>query len=335
MSIEDISGLGKATHGLAKLIDSIKGFFVWGSEFSRTKRIIDKIGDLHLNAKSISVKTPSLEVKIDGADIPEAGLYLERVFKTKGGQIINEQINTDKVISYAIDEVKDRDSVSDKNVDEDWLINFFEHSKFANSEYMQRLWGKILATEIVQPDSFSIRALNTLRILKKSEAEKFSKLCSLLLRNIPNTYDMVLIDSQYLLNKFNIDGLDIEYLEEIGLINSPLLSYPHGFFANDNDSKAVFTYSGKAFLYEGENLNSIFMDIPFFNLTYLGKELFKLVDYTCQDDYIPIIKKCLVDNIAKKSKAIVNLSIADVDAAIITREGKQWVNAPSFTSLIT
>ncbi len=169
---------------------------------------------------------------------------------------------------------------------------------------MQKLWGKILAEEVAHPDSYSIRALNTLRILKKSEAEKFSNLCSLLLRNIPNTFQIVLIDLQYLLNKFNIDSSDIIYLEEIGLIQNSFLSYPQGIFLQNSVNKSIFIYGDKVFLYESENLHTIFMEVSYLTLTHLGRELLKLVTPIYHDDYIPIMKKCLVDNLSKKIKLL-------------------------------
>ncbi len=88
MNINDISGLGKAVQALPKLLDSIKGFFVLGSAFSRANRFIDKIIDNHLDVESMTFKTPSLEVKIDGVKSSKENSYLTRTLKTKGDQFI-------------------------------------------------------------------------------------------------------------------------------------------------------------------------------------------------------------------------------------------------------
>lgn len=69
------------------------------------------------------------------------------------------------------------DQVSEEPVDEDWAIHFFEQVQDVSDSEMQALWARILAGEITEPKTFSIRTLNFLKSLRKNEAEEFAELC--------------------------------------------------------------------------------------------------------------------------------------------------------------
>ena len=67
--------------------------------------------------------------------------------------------------------------VSDKDVDKDWIFQFFDCAQEVCDEDMQILWRRILAGETSQPDSFSMRTLHFLKTLSKLEAENFTEYC--------------------------------------------------------------------------------------------------------------------------------------------------------------
>src|ERR1700738_406886 len=46
--------------------------------------------------------------------------------------------------------------------------------------YLQELWGKVLAGEIEQPGSYSLRALDVLSAMTQKEAERFVAACQYL-----------------------------------------------------------------------------------------------------------------------------------------------------------
>lgn len=69
------------------------------------------------------------------------------------------------------------DEVSDQPVDEDWAIHFFEQVQDVSDAEMQTLWSRLLAGEIIEPQTFSIRTLNFLKTLRKREAEDFAEIC--------------------------------------------------------------------------------------------------------------------------------------------------------------
>ena len=68
--------------------------------------------------------------------------------------------------------------VPDQEPDHDWTARFFNYIQDVSSEEMQLLWAKVLAGEIEQPGSVSIRALSVLRNLDQAGAKLFQVLCA-------------------------------------------------------------------------------------------------------------------------------------------------------------
>ena len=73
-------------------------------------------------------------------------------------------MNIDNVTQIAAEQLSQEDFVSEEPVEEDWTTRFFNIVEDISDEEMQRLWGKILAGEVKQPKSYSLR---TLELLKK------------------------------------------------------------------------------------------------------------------------------------------------------------------------
>lgn len=103
--------------------------------------------------------------------------------------MINEQIkrqkNREAVALGAIKILATRSApTSQTNVDEEWLDSFSEKAETAHSENVQELWARVLAGELAIPGSFSKRALDVLKALDQSEAEKFANMVRFSFGNI-------------------------------------------------------------------------------------------------------------------------------------------------------
>ena len=57
------------------------------------------------------------------------------------------------------------------------MTRFINSVEDISSENMQKLWGKILAGEILEPSTFSYKTLECMRNLSKKDAELFERLC--------------------------------------------------------------------------------------------------------------------------------------------------------------
>ena len=70
------------------------------------------------------------------------------------------------------------ETVTDDILDPDWIARFFGEAQEVSSAEMQELWARILAGEVRQPRTTSIRTLEILRNLDPRVANTFKSLCS-------------------------------------------------------------------------------------------------------------------------------------------------------------
>ena len=85
--------------------------------------------------------------------------------------------NIGSVVGQTAELLGDED-VPDQEPDHDWTARFFNYIQDVSSEEMQLLWAKVLAGEIAQPGSVSIRALSILRNLDQTSAKLLQVLSS-------------------------------------------------------------------------------------------------------------------------------------------------------------
>jgi hypothetical protein len=83
------------------------------------------------------------------------------------------QARLERVLQIAASSHDESEPVSDEEVDPDWATRFFRFAEDASTEEMQFYWGKVLAGEVKQPGSFSLRALAILHTITREEAHLF------------------------------------------------------------------------------------------------------------------------------------------------------------------
>ena len=119
-------------------------------------------------------------------------------------KIIGEQINLDKTIAIAANELKEigpanstdpdtsetdkkiaaestnqtEDQIEEKTISDVWLNIFETEARPRSTEDAQLLFGRILAGEIKNPGSYSIKSVKTLGELSENAAILFKRLCS-------------------------------------------------------------------------------------------------------------------------------------------------------------
>ena len=57
------------------------------------------------------------------------------------------------------------------------MFLFLGYAEGMEDPYLQELWGKVLAGEIQQPGSYSLRTLDVLSAMTQKEAELFVEAC--------------------------------------------------------------------------------------------------------------------------------------------------------------
>ena len=90
--------------------------------------------------------------------------------------------NSSSVVESAADELSDKE-VADHEPDPDWTARFFDCVQDVSSEDMQKIWARILAGEVESPGRTSLRTLDTLRNMTKTDAAMFKGICDFVMLN--------------------------------------------------------------------------------------------------------------------------------------------------------
>ncbi len=275
---------------------------------------------------------------------PEYALRAGHKFAEK---IIREQLNLDKISAIAANELKNgepdsltnqgasapnegqstdspnqgTDSREERVIDDDWLNSFDTEARKKSTEEMQLRFGRILAGEIRQPGSYSIKAVNLLGELDQNTAALFKRFCSVCVVigpfRIPNSE--LVIDARVLplgsslgsnaLSKYGL-GLDqLNILNEYNLIFSgdiplpdyklcSLYDYNSCIVYEDNPIPSPFQHQGKfwALFPSPDWDNKPEFRVSGVALSRVGRELFRIVDQDPISEYTDDLKKFFAEH---------------------------------------
>lgn len=111
---------------------------------------------------------------------------VRRALAAQFSRAAQEQLNREAVAVAALEVLAEpkasegptsqaHSSESAEDVDDDWLNVFARHAENATSERMRRLWGRVLAGEILKPGTYSQAALRVLAEMPSGTAQLFEK----------------------------------------------------------------------------------------------------------------------------------------------------------------
>jgi len=219
----------------------------------------------------------------EGRDI-EADTY-ERIQERLLYKELKRQKNIDNVSQIAAEQLKIEETVSNDPVNSDWATRFFNIVEDVSDAEMQNLWGRILAGEVRQPKSFSVRTLELLKNLSKEEAETFTKFAQIALTSGDKYFVFDPDNGIFLDNNFGIIFSDKLLLVDVGLIvaeNDLELSFSP---VKDEEQLIVVYYGTKGFLISRKK-DVPKQPIPVIVFSKPGIELLKLVQPAYNDKYI-------------------------------------------------
>lgn len=244
----------------------------------------------------IAVERAKTKALIDG-DIEKAE-SLERINERLVNKEIRRQNNIENVV-YAAGSVLEADnSVSEKPVNQDWATRFFDIVQDVSDNEMQNLWGQILAGEIKQPQSYSLRTLEILRNMTKEDAETFQKVAQFALRQ----GDSFLFTSDNVLEKFGVSYSNIAKLIEIGLLQPGDFVTRSYSTINSSDNKFGIIY-GDLIIIINQKADAPKISISIRQFTTPGNELVKLINITPNINYIKELALRLKNDYVKVSYA--------------------------------
>lgn len=105
----------------------------------------------------------------------------ERLFN----RAFEHQINTDEVVLQALEDLRenstrDLDSVDGPDrLDPQFESRFAEYAKHANTDDLRQRWGRVLASEVRRPGTFSAKVLRLVDELEAGTANLFEEQCKL------------------------------------------------------------------------------------------------------------------------------------------------------------
>lgn len=200
-------------------------------------------------------------------------------------QEFKKQRNINNTINFTMNELENETEVSDEKIDEDWITRFFNTVENINNEKMQYLWAKILAGEIKQPNTYSLRTLDLLKNLSFKEAELFSKIGELALKSRNNTF---ILSDTTILRKCNINFADLILLQDLDLIHSKELEFS---FQKQEESLLEHIIYGNEVIQVESNEATPKISLQIYLFTTIGKELLELVKPSINMDYLQEVAK--------------------------------------------
>ena len=240
-------------------------------------------------------------------------------------KIIQEQLNLDQISAIAANELKNSESSNstnpntnepnkeqsadstnqtvnrgeEKTIDDVWLNIFESEARPRSTEDGQRLFGRILAGEIKNPGSYSIKALKILGEIDQNIAALFKKLCSAcIVFEIPAANHLFDIRVSSLggdpgsnaLEKYGLSYDQLNLLNEYNLIISDYNSW-YGYdlciMNKDNPVLLPFQHQGKYWILlpSSERKDKPELRLSGVALSRVGRELFHIVDQGPMPEY--------------------------------------------------
>lgn len=280
------------TDGLAKLGETI--FHGLGITAHGNKKLAD--AEQYAAIKKVETETKVELLKLKGqSEIAEYVLSREtRKFN-----------NAKAVIGYAENNFSEGEQVSPEPVSQSWLNRFFDIVENISEEDVQEIWGKILAGEVKQPKSYSLRTLDVLQYLTQFEAKLFSQAM--------NYY----IDDSYICDEdYALSINDKMQLVNLGLLNAePLLMK----FRIAPNTKHV-TRIDKVCSFEliNETNEMIECNLSVRKLTVPGLELMSLISQGDRNEFYSSIAQHLKSK--KVSRIIKYISTPDKHSSFLMGE---------------
>lgn len=290
--IKDVLGLSKP---LTKLIEVIaQGTGAITQPYLIKKNADAKAYEIGVISKAIEENQNSIQKidykearvslrSLDKESIKEINSLTQRAENRIEYQEQKRQQNIECVTQIAAEQLDAEITVSEEKVDEDWIARFFSFAQDVSNEEMQGLWGRILAGEVKSPKSFSLRALDIIRNLSKSEAEIFSKVSNYAIKSENDDF-LFKGRNNLLTRKFNLSFNEIALLKELGLLHtSEITNYT---YSTNRKPSSPYLLFGKTVVIMKNKANTPEYKIPVYLFTTIGKELLKLILIEPNFEYI-------------------------------------------------
>ncbi|MAJ41399.1 MULTISPECIES: TIGR03899 family protein [unclassified Pseudoalteromonas] len=225
---------------------------------------------------------------------------LARAQKRQDLLLIKQQQNIETILAKAMEFCPD--VASNKQPDADWIERFIALCEDTSNESMQTLWAKILTGETLNPGTFSIKSLQTLKHMTQREADALQKCVSLSSYNAKDDSHFILLGFYKkpslfdLLRKGNKVSLN---LGKTGISFPDILTLMDLNLLYRKEIESAVLKAGQeltlSFLSQKVMLRAKSSDLvlSYYKFTQTGDELSKLINYPVNKVYKQLINNAL------------------------------------------
>lgn len=161
---------------------------------------------------------------------------------------------------------------SPENLDEDWIVHFFDKCENISDTEMQSLWSSLLAGEATNPGTYSKRTIDLIATMDKKDAELFTALCQFGW-SIGSPTILIFDTTSDIYTKHGIDFSTLKHLDSIGLISFESIS---GYKRSGFLKATLMTYFDIPIRADFPNDKDNEIQIGQVLLTKAGRELFTI-----------------------------------------------------------
>ena len=230
--------------------------------------------DWREGAANLALEAAKRDIE-QGVPAPEAlkrhDPFLERSTAQLLVDTLEGQYARERIALYALDAASDtpNEPVKDGETSATWTSRFWECAKGVRDEEAMRQWGKLLAEEIKNPESISLKTLDILRTINSRDAKIFFQLAPYAINDLFILNDVV--------KTFTIRYYDLITLEYIGLIT----------LSNSIEIKnKKYTDYNRHFLISYSYKKTIVL--PVISLTPSGKDILRICEIDKMDSLLGI-----------------------------------------------
>ncbi|HSW55575.1 MAG TPA: DUF2806 domain-containing protein [Ignavibacteriaceae bacterium] len=316
MEIKDLAGLSEPlkklisviAHGLGAISKPYLIKKTADAKAYEIKVIAQAIKDNQSELKRIDYSSDKIELHSLDVHLIKTELEIkDRATNRIGYQEQKRQQNIEEITQKAANQLRSESEVSNEPVDADWTTRFFNLAQDISEEEMQNLWAQVLAGEVKQPKSYSLRTLELLKNITKDEAQIFVKAANFVISS--NTGLFIYKEKgDNFLSDYGLSFENTLLLSEVGLLQTEF-NLVVNLGNTEKDNIFYFEY-GHYLIKVTKKANSSVHKIPLLRFSTVGEQLFKLIKIYPVEDYLK--KFCLSmqsDNIQVEYTSIIKKNI--------------------------
>jgi hypothetical protein len=296
MEIKDLAGLSKpltrlievSSAGLGRLTEAHFKKKMADAKAYEIRIVTEALRETNTDFEKLSYDKKGLlavceKQGVDQEKVDATIQLMERSGLRVAEQEARRQKNIESVLSGAAEHLSKESAVPNDKPNDDWTTRFFRYSEDIGSEEMQGLWSKILAGEILKPNTYSLRFLDAIRNISTVEAEIFCRLANFALEGGDKIF---VLSEQKFLDGNSLTFSDLLILRDIGLIYPNDLRFR--FLQSKKGTQSHLIYAGNIVLIDREEDTP---EIPLQSIifTKIGSEILSLVQRTVSEQYLSIL----------------------------------------------